>query len=376
VSRFEHAGVKQLQRLVDAVISIGDVQRLEVTLRRITETAVDLVGATYGALGVLDPEHTRLAQFITVGLDEAAVARIGHRPDGHGILGLLIADPRPLRLPDLRAHPDSFGFPPNHPPMTSFLGVPITVRGVVFGNLYLTDKAEGDVFSDIDEELVVGLATAAGIAIENVRLHDSLRELTLFDERERIARDLHDDVIQRIFATGLALQSAAQMSTDARVTDRISRAIDDLDGTIRRVRSTIFQLQRPVDAPTSVRGQLVTICNEAAEALGFEPELRIDGPIDSALAPSLADHLLLVVREALSNVARHANASAVTVDVSARAGRLLVVVVDDGDGFVAAAVREGSGLKNLRSRAEELGGTFAIDAGQGTGTTISWEAPY
>src|SRR3954462_7359047 len=166
-------------------------------LDRIIRAAVDLVDARYGALGVLDETGTRLAQFITVGIDDEARARIGNVPEGHGILGLLIVEPTPIRLPDLREHPDSFGFPPNHPPMRSFLGVPIRVRDTVFGNLYLTDKRTAEVFSDVDEELVVGLAAAAGVAIENARLHSRLGELALVDDRERIARDLHDTVIQR-----------------------------------------------------------------------------------------------------------------------------------------------------------------------------------
>ena len=177
-SRFEFAGAKQLLRLLDAVMAIGSEQTLADALRRITETAADFVDAKYAALGVLDESGSRLAEFITVGLDEEETLRIGARPEGHGILGLLILEPKPLRLPDLHAHPDSFGFPPGHPPMTSFLGVPIRLRGVVYGNLYLTDKADGQVFTDVDQELAVGLAAAAGLAIENARLHEQARSAT------------------------------------------------------------------------------------------------------------------------------------------------------------------------------------------------------
>src|SRR5688572_20710383 len=167
----ELVGPRSLRRLLDAVMTVGSDLDLASVLHRIVESAVELVDAHYGALGVLDPTRTRLTEFITVGLDDEAYRAIGHLPEGHGILGLLIVDPKPLRLPDLGEHPDSFGFPPHHPPMKSFLGVPVAVRGEVFGNLYLTDKTSAEVFSDIDVELVVALAAAAGVAIENARLH-------------------------------------------------------------------------------------------------------------------------------------------------------------------------------------------------------------
>ena len=230
------------------------------------------------------------------------------RPEGHGILGLLILEPKPLRLPDLHAHPDSFGFPPGHPPMTSFLGVPIRLRGVVYGNLYLTDKADGQVFTDVDQELAVGLAAAAGLAIENARLHEQARTAGLLDERERIARDLHDDVIQRLFATGLSLQATARTVKEPAAVERITRAIDDLDVSIRQIRSTIFELHQRWATAQSLRGEIVAICHESSKALGFTPSCDITGPIDSAVVEPTRGHALLCLREALSNVARHARA--------------------------------------------------------------------
>src|SRR5215204_4808392 len=220
----ELAGPRSLRQLLDAVLTVGSDLDLPAILERIVQAAVDLVDARYGALGVLDDTRTRLAQFVTVGLDDETYNAIGHLPEGHGILGLLIVDAKPLRLPDLREHPDSYGFPPNHPPMRSFLGVPIRVRDKVFGNLYLTDKTTAEVFTDVDEELCVALAAAAGIAIENARLHQRVRELDLMEDRERIAQDLHDTVIQRIFATGLAVQAAARLTTDPEVARRLSTA--------------------------------------------------------------------------------------------------------------------------------------------------------
>ena len=206
----EVAGPQSLRELLDAVLVLGSDLDPPSMLRRIVEAAVGLVDARYGALGVLDDTGTRLSQFITVGIDDATHDRIGELPEGHGILGLLIVDAKPLRLPDLNAHPDSFGFPPNHPPMQSFLGVPVLVRGEVFGNLYLTDKTTAAEFSGVDEELAVGLAAAAGVAIQNVRLQARVQNFALVEDRERIARDLHDTVIQRLFATGLSLQATAR----------------------------------------------------------------------------------------------------------------------------------------------------------------------
>ena len=243
-TRFVHnmAGPRQLRRLLDGVLTIGSDLDLHTVLHTIIEAAAELVDAQYGALGVLDESGTRLSDFITVGIDDEARTAIGSLPEGHGILGLLIIDPKPLRLPDLREHPDRFGFPANHPPMKSFLGVPIAVRGKVFGNLYLCDKAGGDGFSDVDEELAVGLASAAGIAIENARLHARVAELATLEDRERIARDLHDTVIQRLFAIGLSLQATLRLVSDLTVSARLLSAVDDLDTTVRDVRAAIFEL--------------------------------------------------------------------------------------------------------------------------------------
>jgi len=374
-SRFEFAGAKQLLRLLDAVMAIGSEQSLADALRRITETAADLVDATYAALGVLDESGFRLAEFITVGLDEAETDRIGARPEGHGILGLLILEPKPLRLPDLHAHPDSFGFPPGHPPMTSFLGVPIHLRGVIYGNLYLTDKADGQVFTDVDQELAVGLAAAAGLAIENARLHEQARIASLLEERERIARDLHDDVIQRLFATGLSLQAVSQMVSEPLATERIMRAVDDLDVSIRQVRSTIFELQQRWAGPQSVRGDIQAVCDESGKALGFQPTSDIEGPVDSAVTEPMRGQMLLCLREALSNVARHARASNVHVRIGVRDGRLELRVADDGVGYQPIPGRRSSGLDNMLVRAEALGGHFSIEPGPDGGTLATWNVP-
>ncbi len=373
-SRFEFAGAKQLLRLLDAVMAIGSELNLADALRRITQSAADLVDAKYAALGVLDESGSRLTEFVTIGLDDEQTRRIGARPEGHGILGLLILDPQPLRLPDLSAHPDSFGFPPGHPPMTSFLGVPIRLRDVVYGNLYLTDKADGQVFTDVDQELAVGLAAAAGIAIENARLHEQARTAGLADERERIARDLHDDVIQRLFATGLSLQAAAALVAEPAAVERIMRAVDDLDVSIRQIRSTIFELHQQWSTSASLRSDILAVCDESAPALGFRPSCDIDGPIDSAVEEPTRSHLLLCLRESLSNVARHARASRADVAVGVRDGRVVLTVADDGVGVVTSD-RPSSGLDNMRVRAQTLGGEFTIDNRATGGTITVWDVP-
>ena len=374
-NRFEFAGAKQLLRLLDAVMAIGSEQSLADALRRITEVGAELVDASYAALGVLDESGSRLGEFITVGFSEDETARIGARPEGHGILGLLILDPQPLRLPDLHAHPDSFGFPPGHPPMTSFLGVPIRLRGVVYGNLYLTDKADGQVFTDVDQELAVGLAAAAGLAIENARLHEQTRTAGLLDERERIARDLHDDVIQRLFATGLSLQAAAHALHDPAAVARIMGAVEDLNVSIRQIRSTIFELNQRRSSEVSLRGDIIAVCDEAATTLGFQPRYDITGPIDSSVIEPTRSHLLLCLREALSNVARHADASAVQIDLSVGRGRLRLHVVDDGVGYRPTPGRPSSGLDNMRVRATALGGMFSIEHRAEGGTVTTWDVP-
>jgi signal transduction histidine kinase len=370
------AGPQQLRKLLDGVLTIGSDLDLHTVLHTIIETAAEVVDATYGALGVLDEGGKRLNDFVTVGIDEAGRAAIGTLPQGHGILGLLIVDPKPLRLPDLNKHPDRFGFPPNHPPMTSFLGVPITVRGRVFGNLYLCDKVGGHEFTAVDEELAVGLASAAGIAIENARLHERAAELATLEDRERIARDLHDTVIQRLFAVGLGLQATLRLVDDPAVTNRLMTAIDDLDITVRDIRAAIFELHASRLSGNSVRQQLIQLSAESARGLGFDPTVRFDGPIDIAVTESLADELFAVVREALSNVAKHAHASAAEISIDVRDSKLGVRIVDNGVGYDIAD-RRGQGIENLTARAARLGGSFEITGtdGVGHGTTVTWRVP-
>jgi signal transduction histidine kinase len=368
------AGPRQLRRLLDAVLSIGSELDLADALQRIIEVACDLVDARFGALGVLDETGTRLSQFITVGLDAEARRSIGHLPEGHGILGLLIVDPQPIRLPDLREHPDSFGFPANHPPMQSFLGVPIRVRGNVFGNLYLCDKAGGDVFTDIDEEMVTALAGAAGIVIDNARLHARVADLAMFEDRERIARELHDTVIQRLFATGLALQATVRLVDRPEVVKRLASLVEDLDVTVRHIRSTIFELHTARLPGNSARQAVLELCAESSRSMGFEPVVQFDGPIDSLVEDEVATHLLAVLQEALSNVTRHAQATSVEVSVEILESQLVLSVTDNGRG-IEDEVSGGRGIDNMRVRAARLGGEAEWERAPSGGTIFRWCVP-
>ena len=372
------AGPQRLHQLLDAVVSVGSGLDLPSMLRRITELAAELVEARYAALGVLDEAKIELSEFITVGIDDETHAQIGHLPKGHGILGLLIVDAEPLRLPDLNKHPDSYGFPPNHPVMRSFLGVPIRVREEVFGNLYLTEKTTADEFTDVDVELVVGLAAAAGVAIENARLHARVSELAMFEDRERIARDLHDTVIQRLFATGMSLQGAVPMvgHKPEMVRNRIEGAVDDLDETVKQIRTAIFALESTTRSrQDGIRDRVLSLCREASGALGFEPRVLFDGPIDSVSGTGVDADLIATLREALSNVAKHARATEVHVSIVADGDSLVLRVADDGTGPPPNESSSGHGLINMAARARGNGGSFELSAGPLRGTVLVWSIP-
>lgn len=373
----EVAGPQRLRELLDAVLVLGSDLDGPSMLRRIVEAAVALVDARYGALGVLDDAGTGLAQFVTVGMDAELHNAIGDLPQGHGILGVLIVDAQPLRLPDLREHPDSYGFPEGHPPMRSFLGVPLRVRGRVFGNLYLTDKTNAEVFTDVDEELVVGLATAAGMAIENIRLQSRVQELALVEDRERIARDLHDTVIQRLFASGLSLQHTTKLvRTDAdEAIARIESAVDDLDLTVKHIRSAIFSLETTRTSPAGgLRDRVLVLANEVAVTLGFRPTCLFDGPVDTAVSDDLASELLATLREALSNVARHARATQVEVRVTV-SDHVRLQIIDDGSGPPGPTEVRGHGLRNMEARAVRRGGRFTLKEAPSGGSALEWRIP-
>ncbi len=364
----------KLQALLDAVLVIESDLDLVSLLRQIVGSAADLVGARYAALGVVDPEGDGLAEFVHVGMDPATIEAIGHLPEGRGILGLLIVDPRPVHLANLADHPDSIGLPAGHPPMVSFLGVPIRVRGHVFGNLYLTEKKGEVEFSAEDEQLVSALASAAGVAIENARLHAQVRALTLAEDRERIARDLHDTVVQRLFAVALSLHASEGLPAGTELAGRLQNAVLDLDETIRQIRTTIFALEPPPTARGGLRTQVLEVRAGAARGLSFEPDVRFTGLVD-LIPDSLGVEVLATLREALSNVARHANAGWSRITLTATADEVHLEVTDDGVGISGPLGDVGRGLVNMSGRAEALGGSFKLSARPEGGAQIDWRVP-
>jgi signal transduction histidine kinase len=248
------------------------------------------------------------------------------------------------------------------------------VRDQVFGNLYLTEKRGAAEFSEEDEELVVALAGAAGVAIENARLHQRLEQVAVLGERERIARDLHDTVIQRLFATGMSLQGLVGRIEGADVRERLQQSVDELDETIREIRMSIFDLEARDAERDGLRARVLALATETAATLGYEPKVHMEGPLDAATDSSTREELLKTLREALSNVARHAQASTVDVRLSAVSGIITLRVADNGVGLSAEAPH-GHGLDNMRARAEALGGICELGDRPGGGTVVTWRVP-
>ena len=366
----------KLRRVLEATLLLEADLELPILLRHVIHEARSITNARYGAIGVLNDDRTALVEFITSGLTDDEELLIGARPTGRGVLGLLIADPKPLRMPQIGCHPESFGYPPHHPPMKSFLGVPIKVRNEVYGNLYLTDKIGWSEFTDDDEALVGALALAAGIAIENTRLHERVQETAIYDERDRLARDLHDTVIQRLFAAGLTLQSIAGTAA-SHSADRLKGVIADIDDTIRQVRTSIFELGLDKNS-RGARAGVIALVHELSPVVGFEIGVSIDGPVDAALSDEIEEHLLATLREALTNVGRHAHASRASVLLTVDTESCHLRVLDNGQGVGEDRVATsggGLGLLNMRRRAEKLHGSLEIETPETGGTLLIWQVP-
>jgi signal transduction histidine kinase len=369
------ADPERLHALIDAMVLIESNLDLDALLERVVEEAARLVGARYGALGVLTNDGASLARFITYGVTREQRLAIGELPHGHGVLGETIERRAPLRIAHLVEHPGNVttsGLPAAHPSMDRFLGVPVaTGDGRIYGNLYLTDPLSGDEFSSDDEALIEAFGRAAGLLIDQAQLRDHARELTLREERDRLARDLHDTVVQRMFGVGLSLQTALNSVEPGPLFDRITQAVDDLDATIREIRTTIFEIDRAT--PDSLSATIRALCHEVSSRLGLAVTVTLADSLDMKVAPDAGVQLVRALREVLSNVVRHAHASRVDVEVATEGASVELRVVDDGIGFSEQS-SVGKGLRNLDARAREYGGTCHVDSLPGEGTTVHWSA--
>jgi signal transduction histidine kinase len=368
------------ERLIRSGLILASELGLEAVLQRIVDEAVDLTGATYGALGVLGVDG-RIAEFVTTGITPEQRAAIGDPPTGHGILGLLIRDPRPVRIPNLAYHELSYGFPPNHPPMTSFLGAPVTSRGTVFGNLYLTNKKGADEFDQRDEDALVVLAAQAGIAVENARLYaearalrDEVERLAVLEDRERIAKELHDGVIQSLFAVGMGLQGTSMASGNPRVAERIDGAVEEIDRVIRDLRNYIFGLRPGALADRALDTALRELALEFEQRSGIVTVAEIDPAVAADLS-AVANDALQLAREALSNVGRHSGATTCRLSLVRVEDHAELEIDDDGKGFDPSSISRGDGLNNLEQRADVVGGRAVVDSEPGRGTTVRIEFP-
>ena len=371
----------QLLALREAVLAISADLSLAETLKRIVAAAARLVDARYAALGVPDAAGEILVEFVTVGLTPEEEARIGQRPRGHGILGVILHEGQSLRLKELSQHPRSYGFPAHHPPMTSFLGVPIIHKGKRLGNLYLTDKRKVAEFTPEDQRLIEFLAAHAGIAIENARLHERVQELAVVEERQRIGMDLHDGVIQSIYGVGLMLEYVNGQITDgdtAGARDRLKQASEALNATIRDIRSYILDLRpRNFTGDNLLAGLQQLIAEFKANTL-ISVELTADGNAEAALTPEGRLALFHIAQEALSNTAKHSQASRVEVQLIRKGPEIVLSIKDNGRGFKTADVdrRMGHGLRNMHDRTLAIGGEFAVGTnGDGHGIEVRVALP-
>lgn len=345
----------------------------EADLGRVLKTLVAEVmaatGAPYVALGIIG-EHQVLSDFVYEGITQEHADRIGHLPSGRGVLGTVIRENQIIRVDSIADHPDSVGFPPNHPPMGAFLGVPVSAGGDTFGNLYLTDKEEG--FTDDDVAVVQALGRIAGAAVQTARLQTRLRHVAVVEDRHRIARDLHDSVIQDLFAVGLGLQSLSASMTGSEAAALLNESIDTLDASVNTLRRYIFELRDTLMPSVDLDERLQTLVARMGSAYPADVRLTLDD-LDGNDA---SEEIVLIVTEALSNALRHANAEHVDITLSRDGDDLVLVVADDGVGFdPSTGDRTGMGITSMRTRARGLGGRMLISPRPGGGTTVEVRFP-
>ena len=382
-----HGRAERLGALEAATRAIAAELDIDRVLGLVVDRVRELVGARYAALGIADGRG-RIERFITSGISPEGRAAIGGVPRGHGLLGLIIRDGRTVRTPDITTHPSAYGFPAHHPHMRSFLGAAVVVKGRSVGNLYLAEKPDGGPFTDEDEHLVEMFAVHAGIAIENARLHDQVQRLAVVEERERIGKDLHDGIIQSIYAVGLSLEDVPELVEDEGETGRseavarVDRAIDALNLVIADIRSYILRLRPALGEEDPVEA-LARLGEELGMHAVIDLEVDLEGGADilRALPPDQRSDILFIAREALSNVARHAGATRTALVLARDEGEMVLCVEDNGRGFDPTtlpgpdAFGRHQGLGNMRDRAIGLGGTFAIERPDGPGARIIVRVP-
>ncbi len=366
----------------DVVLAIAGELRLDAVLDRLVHAARELVSARYAALGIPDEDGTEFDQFLHAGMSDELVAALGPLPRTHGMLGAMLADPRPFRTDDITNDPRFRGWWPDaHPRMRSFLGVPIVAKGDIIGAFYLTDKV-GDgaasSFSKADEQLIGVLAAHAAIAIENARLFEASRELSVIEERNRLARELHDAMTQNLFSLVLTAETAVGLvrADPARAEHELDRVRELARETQGELRSLIFELRPPRLAEDGLVATVQKDLEVLGRAHGLKADLRVhDTP---ELTSTVETELYRIVQEALNNAVHHARAESVVVDVEASDGGVTITVRDDGVGFDPAArvIRERRlGLTSMRERAEALGGKLTVESVPGAGTTVRAAVP-
>lgn len=362
-----------LNAVDEAARAIAGLLDVDEALQLIVERVRTLVGAHYAALGIVGTED-RIERFITSGMPPHERKAIGPLPRGRGLLGLIIREQRSYRIPNIAAHPDSSGFPPNHPPMTSFLGVPVMSRGRSIGNFYLTDKAGPAEFTPEDQRLVEVFALHAAIAIENARLHQQVADFAIVAERDRIGRDLHDGIIQSLYAVSLSLEDVPEImaSSPSEAEGRIDTAIDSLQSSIRELRNFIYGLRPETFDGADVPAGIVALTEQFRYNTLVDVDLDVDPDAARSLSPEHGAEVLQIVREALSNAARHSRARHLVVSLRAKGDGTELIVADDGVGFDAsAAIPAGhQGLGNMQGRAEAIGATIRTESAVGEGTRI------
>ena len=376
------AAVGRLREEMDALDiatrAIAGLLTLDEVLQLIVDRVRELAGARYAALGIVGDDGT-ITQFITSGVSAQERALIGPLPHGRGLLGLLIREQRSIRVDDIAVDPRRSGFPPHHPPMHSFLGVPVTLKGVSVGNLYLTEKVDGLPFDADDERVVEMFAVHAAIAIDNARLHEDVQRLAVVEERDRIGRDLHDSIIQSLYAVGLSLEDVPELmdETPEEAKARVERAIDSLHGAIGEMRDFVFGLRPELLDQVGLSTGLAAVADELRLNTRLDLHLDVDDVGRGDLPAGDAMEILQVAREALSNIARHANASAARLELRSSDDDVELRITDDGDGFEPSVAPPPGhhGLANMRDRAAALGADLSVESAAGSGTTVRLRVP-